>query len=154
MSEELLINKICDYINKYYLLKNTRTMKWTKSDVLKEELMKYCRMTQKDIQDYFTELCEKLNAHIPCKTQKDVDTLTSLLEDMTYFPSTVKPQIYWDREVWIDSGFDDDVCMNMLIKTDKLYFEPSDDMTEHPGVSVKYKWMKENGKWEIKHTRK
>lgn len=143
MSEEKIIDKICNYLGNNYLLKNSKSMRWVSIDKLKDELLKYCRLTKKEIQDYFVDLCDKLNSCIPCKSQEDVDKMTSLLEDMTYFPSDFKPQIYWDREVWIDSGFNDEVCMNMLIKTDKLYFEPSDDMSEHPGVAVKYKWMKE-----------
>lgn len=143
MSEEKIIDKICNYLGKNYLLKNSKSMRWVSINKIKEELLKYCRLTQKEIQDYFTELCDKLNSCIPCKSQSDVDKMTELLGEMVDFPTNVKPQIYWDREVWIDSGFNDEVCMNMLIKTDKLYFEPSDDITEHPGVWVRYKWMKE-----------
>lgn len=143
MSEEKLIDNICDYINKNYLLKNTKTMKWTSIDRLREELHQYCRLTRMDKKKYFHDLCEKLNVLIPCKNQEDLDKMTSLLQDMVDFPSQPQSQIYWDREVWIDSGFNDDVCMDMLIKTDKLYFEPSDDLTEHPGIWVRYKWMKE-----------
>ena len=143
MSEEKLIDNICEYLGKNYLLKNNQSMRWTPISKIKNELLQYCILTKMDKKKYFSDLCEKLNTLIPCKNQKDIDEMTNLLQDMVDFPSQVKPQIYWDREVWIDSGFNDEVCMNMLIKTDKLYFEPSDDITEHPGVWVKYKWMKE-----------
>ena len=142
MSEEKLIDNICEYLGKNYLLKNNQSMRWTPISKIKNELLQYCILTKMDKKKYFSDLCEKLNTLIPCKNQKDIDEMTNLLQDMVDFPSQVKPQIYWDREVWIDSGFNDEVCMNMLIKTDKLYFEPSDDITEHPGVWVKYKWMK------------
>ena len=143
MSEEKLIEKICSYLDKNYLMKNSKTMRWTQIDVVKNELVQYCKLTKMDKKKYFSDLCEKLNALIPCKNQKDIDKMTELLQDMVDFPTQTPPQIYWDREVWIDSGFNDEICMDMLIKTDKLYFEPSDDLTEHPGVWVKYKWMKE-----------
>ena len=143
MSEEKLIDNICEYLGKNYLLKNNQSMRWTPISKIKNELLQYCILTKMDKKKYFSDLCEKLNTLIPCKNQKYIDEMTNLLQDMVDFPSQVKPQIYWDREVWIDSGFNDEVCMNMLIKTDKLYFEPSDDITEHPGVWVKYKWMKE-----------
>lgn len=146
MSEEKLIDNICDFLGKNYLLKNNQTMRWTPIKKIKEDLLQYCKLTKTDKKKYFTELCEQLNVLIPCKTQKDIDTMTKLLQDMVDFPSQVKSQIYWDRNVWIDSGFDDNKCMDLLIKTDKLYFEPSDDLTEHPGVWVRYKWMKENEK--------
>lgn len=143
MSEDQLIENICNYLGKNYLLKNTKTMRWTPIDQVQEEFVKYCKLTKMNKKKYFSDLCERLNSLIPCKNQKDIDKMTELLQDMVDFPSQVKPQIYWDREVWIDSGFNDEICMNMLIKTDKLYFEPSEDITEHPGVWVKYKWMKE-----------
>ena len=143
MSEEKLIDNICEYLGKNYLLKNNQSMRWTPIRKIKDELLQYCMLTKMDKKKYFSDLCEKLNALIPCKNQKDIDEMTKLLQDMVDFPSQVKPQIYWDREVWMDSGFNEEVCMNMLIKTDKLYFEPSDDVNEHPGVWVKYKWMKE-----------
>jgi hypothetical protein len=143
MSEEKLIDNICEYLGKNYLLKNNQSMRWTPISKIKNELLQYCILTKMDKKKYFSDLCEKLNTLIPCKNQKDIDEMTNLLQDMVDFPSQVKPQIYWDREVWMDSGFNDEICMNMLIKTDKLYFEPSDDINEHPGVWVKYKWMKE-----------
>ena len=143
MSEERIIDKICDYLGKNYLLKNSKSMRWISINKIKEELLKYCRLTQNEIQDYFIELCDKLNSCIPCKSQSDVDKMTELLGEMSDFPTNTKPQIYWDREVWIDSGFDDNKCMDILIHTDKLYFKPSDDMIEHPGIRVKYKCMKD-----------
>ena len=143
MSEEKLIDIICEYLGKNYLLKNNQSMRWTPISTIKNELLQYCTLTKMDKKKYFSDLCEKLNALVPCKSQEDVDKMTALLQDMVDFPSQAKSQIYWDREVWIDSGFNDEVCMDMLIKTDKLYFEPSDDLTEHPGVWVRYKWMKE-----------
>ena len=143
MSEEKFIEKICSYLGKNYLLKNNQTMRWTSINQVQEELIKYCKLTKMDKKKYFSDLCEQLNSLLPCKSQEDVDKMTALLQDMVDFPSQAKSQIYWDRNVWIDSGFNDEVCMDMLIKTDKLYFEPSDDLTEHPGVWVKYKWMKE-----------
>ena len=143
MSEEKLIDNICEYLGKNYLLKNNQSMRWTPISKIKNELLQYCILTKMDKKKYFSDLCEKLNVLIPCKNQKDIDEMTKLLQDMVDFPSQVRPQIYWDREVWMDSGFNEEVCMNMLIKTDKLYFEPSDDITEHPGVWVRYKWMKE-----------
>lgn len=143
MSEEKLIDNICEYLGKNYLLKNNQSMRWTPISTIKNELLQYCTLTKMDKKKYFSDLCEKLNALVPCKSQEDVDKMTALLQDMVDFPSQAKSQIYWDRNVWIDSGFNDEVCMDMLIKTDKLYFEPSDDLTEHPGVWVRYKWMKE-----------
>lgn len=83
------------------------------------------------VEDY-KKLCEELNSHIPCKTQEDVDALAELLKEET---------IYWDKEVWMDSGFKDTICMKMLIYTDKLCFTPTTNEEEHPGVRITYKWL-------------
>lgn len=99
--------------------------------MMKEEFFKHTQ-----------SVCDLLNALIPCKTQEDIDRMSSLLSDYFALPVQPVPKIYWSREIWIDCGFDDEKCINLLLFTDKLYFEPTDDMDEHPGVCVKYKWMK------------
>lgn len=87
---------------------------------------------------YFKQLCKKINARIPCKTQEDIDEVGRLLEEMVSLPMTPSPKIYWHRQLWIDSGFDDDACTCLLLFSGKLFVEPSDDLTEHPGITVKY----------------
>lgn len=52
--------------------------------------------------------------------------------------------LYWDREIYVNCGFDDERARNLVRKTDLVMFEPSDDPEEHPGVVVRYKNREEN----------
>lgn len=82
-------------------------------------------------------LCEELNKHLPCKSQKDVDALTKLLqENIDAYPERC---IYWSREIYIDAGLNEDQCMNILIYSDNVLFVPSEDPIEHPGIVVRYR---------------
>ena len=85
-----------------------------------------------------SELCAKLNAHLPCKTQKDIDGLTMMLKEN--IDEVPERHIYWSREIFIDAGFKDEQCMNILIHSDNVIFVPSEDPTEHPGIVVRYKY--------------
>lgn len=86
-------------------------------------------------------ICNKLNKLIPCKTQEDIDKLTSMLEDILAHDDNdlYYNQLYWDREVYIYCGCNSDSCKEMLIHSDKLMFEPSDDQKYYPGIRVTYK---------------
>ena len=86
-------------------------------------------------------ICNKLNKLIPCKTQEDIDKLTSMLEDICAHDDNdlYYNQLYWDREVYIDCGCNNDNCNKMLIYSDKLMFEPSNDPKYYPGIRVTYK---------------
>lgn len=82
-------------------------------------------------------ICNELNAHLPCRNQQDVDGLTRLLrENIDAYPDR---GMYWSREIFIDAGFKDETCMQILIHSNKVQFVPSDDPEEHPGVVVQYK---------------
>ncbi len=82
-------------------------------------------------------LCEKLNACIPCKSQSDVDTLTSLLAQ--HIDSDPKQHIYWSKEILLDTGSNEDLCLSLLLKSSDVIFVPSKDQIKHPGVVVRYK---------------
>lgn len=83
-------------------------------------------------------ICNKLNKLIPCKTQEDIDNLKSILEDIFEHDDNdlYYNQIYWDRELYIDCGCNFDNCKKMLIYSDKLMFEPSEDPKYHPGIDI------------------
>ena len=83
------------------------------------------------------ELCNKLNRHLPCQSQTDVDELTRLLQEN--IEAIPKRNIYWSREIYIDAGFKDDKCLDILIHSNRVSFVPSEDPVKHPGVVVRYK---------------
>ena len=48
-------------------------------------------------------------------------------------------EIYWDRELYIDCNGDYDKLRDMVANSNKVMFEPTDDLKEHPGVRIIYK---------------
>lgn len=85
-------------------------------------------------------ICDKLNAHLPCRSASDAEAVAILIRDRIDSSTAVpKPKIYWDRQVCIDNDYDDERCFNALLFGGKLAFYPSDDVEEHPGVEIKYK---------------
>ena len=47
--------------------------------------------------------------------------------------------LYWDRDIFIDCNGEDERMRDLVRKSDKVFFEPSGDPGEHPGVVVRYK---------------
>jgi len=92
-------------------------------------------------------LCKKLNGLIPCKTQEDEQELRRLIREMIDarqdYPHN---NLYYDREIYIDSGFRDAKMWEIVTKSGKVQFEPSDDPAEHPGVVARYKEQFKTGK--------
>lgn len=82
-------------------------------------------------------LCEKLNAHLPCKSQQDVDALNNLINEMRN--ANPDSGLYFDREIFIDANFNNELMRKITMYSGKVQFEPSNDPTEHPGVVVRYK---------------
>lgn len=95
---------------------------------------------KQEIEQYYVELCNRLNEHLPCKSQADKNAIGGLITEMKESkPNVPKPNVYWDRKVWIDNEFNDEKCWQLLFHSDKLTFVPSDDIEEHPGIHVVYK---------------
>lgn len=94
---------------------------------------------KQEIEQYYVELCNRLNEHLPCKSQADKNAIGGLITEMKESkPNVPMPNVYWDRKVWFDNEFNDEKCWQLLFSSDKLKFVPSDDMEEHPGVTITY----------------
>ena len=82
------------------------------------------------------KICKELNQHLPVKLQEDIDSLNSILakahEEIPRF------EMYWDRDIYINCVWEDEKMRDLVRKTDKVHFEVTDDLEEHPGVVVKY----------------
>lgn len=86
------------------------------------------------------EYCNKLNQYLPCKSQEDVDNINNILNEVF---STVKgSNLYWSREIFIDAGGDSEKCAWILTHKE-CKFIPIDDIEEHLGVKVIYKYETE-----------
>lgn len=88
-------------------------------------------------------LCKKLNALIPIKSEEDRDKLNALIADMCNSRSEYPHyNLYWDREVYIKSGCNDEKIRKAVLHGNFLQFEPNEDYEEHPGVVVRFQnWV-------------
>lgn len=82
------------------------------------------------------KICKELNQHLPVKSQEDIDSLNSILTKA--HGEIPEFRMYWDRDIYINCGCEDEKMRDLVRKTDKVHFEVSDDIEEHPGVVVKY----------------
>ena len=79
--------------------------------------------------------CNALNKHIPFKNEDD----RNIVNDMIWEMYQNGGALYWDRELFIDCDCSDEAKRDLLRFSDKVHFEPSEDVSEHPGVVVRYK---------------
>lgn len=96
-------------------------------------------MSKEEILRIEQETSEKFNALLPCHTQEQIDNMIKAINAFLEIP--VKPafKIYYDGKVFIDNttGILND--SRIIIFTDFVKFEPSDNIDEHPGLVVKQK---------------
>lgn len=86
----------------------------------------------------FKRTCNKLNKILdnrPESQSEFIDTINEIIYNEVFQSGG---SIYWSRELFIDCGGDDVLCRKM-IHTNKVMFIPSDDPTEHPGITMTYK---------------
>lgn len=97
-------------------------------------------MKEQEYLESMNALCKQLNALIPIKSEADRDKLNALIADM-YKSTADYPHyaLYWDREVFIKSGCNDDKIRDAVLHGNFLQFEPNEDYEEHPGVVVRFK---------------
>ena len=84
--------------------------------------------------------CDRLNAHMPCKSQEDVDALAEIMSEL--FGKVKGSHLYWSREIFLDCGSDDAKCAYVMTHRECL-FVPTDDVEEHLGIEVIYRYEKE-----------
>lgn len=100
-------------------------------------------MTKKQIENTTKVLqgyCDRLNEHMPCKSQEDVDVLYNILDEL--FDTIKGSYLYWSRKIFIDSYFNDEKC-SYIMTHKQCMFVPIYDIEEHIGVKVIYKYEKE-----------
>ena len=88
-------------------------------------------MTQEETQEY----CDRLNTLITKKKDGFIDEVNEIVNEIYQLGG----EMYWDRQIYIDSDFDDETMHDLVVSSDKVNFVPSDDMEEHPGIVVRYK---------------
>lgn len=86
----------------------------------------------------FKRTCNKLNKILdnrPESQSEFIDTINEIIYNEVF---QCNGGLYWNRELFIDCDGDDELCRKM-IHTNKVMFVPSDDLIEHPGITLTYK---------------
>ena len=79
--------------------------------------------------------CDRLNEAISEKKEGFLDVVNLIMNQIYQEGGG----LYWDRDIFIDCNGEDERLRHLVRKSDKVFFEPSDDPGEHPGVVVRYK---------------
>ena len=90
------------------------------------------------------KLCKKLNKLLPVKSPDDVNKINAwiykeYLEYHKKHDEYPKWDLYFDRELFINCGCDNDKVRSFSLHSGETMFYPSDDPDEHPGIVVRYK---------------
>ena len=81
------------------------------------------------------EICKNLNKLIDEKKDGFIDEVNAIIAKLYKDGGAM----YWDMEIFIDFNGDDEKMRDLVRKSNKVRFFPSDDPTEHKGVVIRYK---------------
>ena len=82
--------------------------------------------------------CNKLNKILETRPENQSEFLNTINDIIYKEVFECNGGLYWNRELFIDCGLDDKLCRKMIY-TNKVMFVPSDDLIEHPGITMTYK---------------
>ena len=89
---------------------------------------------------YLQRTCNWINSKLPCKCKDDIDSIWDILKEMENHKKEYPHYAtYFNREVYIDFGGDYVKIYKTLFRGNKLHMELTDDMQEHPGLTINYK---------------
>ena len=89
---------------------------------------------------YLQRTCNRINSMLPCKCQEEVNTIWDILKEMENHKKEYPHYAtYFNREVYIDFGCDCVKLYKTLFRGNKLHMELTNDMHEHPGLTINYK---------------
>jgi hypothetical protein len=108
---------------------------------MKQNLMKrYCAVTDRinlKITRRYQDVCDRLNNILDSKPDDFIDQVNDIIYREVYQKGG---DLYINRQLYIENGFDTDKAKKLIkTETDKVMFIPSDDPTEHPGITFIYK---------------
>ena len=86
----------------------------------------------------FIRVCNKLNKILDNRPENKVefiDKINHIIEEEVFSKGG---DLYWERELFIDSNFDTEKCREMIHRSDVM-FRDTKDPVEHPGITLCYK---------------
>ncbi len=86
-----------------------------------------------------TEYCNKVNSSL---NNGDIKSVVKVINDMENTLSD--SALYWNRTVFIKCGCDSEKCWDVMEKyPNEFICVISDDLDEHPGLTIKFKNIEE-----------
>ena len=82
------------------------------------------------------KICKEINSILPCKDNNDLYKVKEIIEKAR--KEIPDFNLYYHRDIYINSGFDQQKMVEISIKSGMCHFEPSDDIEEHIGIIAKY----------------
>lgn len=86
----------------------------------------------------FQRTCNKLNKILdnrPENQKEFIDIINDIIEKEVFNKGG---DLYWGRELFIDSNFDTEECRKKIHRNDVM-FRDTRDPVEHPGITLCYK---------------
>jgi hypothetical protein len=87
----------------------------------------------------FQRTCNKLNKILdnrPENQKEFIDIINDIIEKEVFNKGG---NLYWGRELFIDSNFDTEECRKKIHRNDVM-FKDTRDPVEHPGITLCYKF--------------
>lgn len=85
----------------------------------------------------FKSVCKKLNKILSEKKEDYVDEINKIMDEDVFAKGG---ELYFDRDVYLSYDCDSEKVRSVVReKPEHVQFEPSDDIDEHPGVTVRFK---------------
>lgn len=85
----------------------------------------------------YEKVCDRLNEILNDKSDNFIDQVNDIIYEEVFQKGG---DLYIHRQLYIENGFDTDKAKKLIrTETDKMMFIPSDDPTEHPGITFIYK---------------
>ena len=82
-------------------------------------------------------VCDELNKVLADNKEDYVLIINNIIDKKVFQNGG---SLYWDRELFIDCGADDNKCRRMIrTNPDDVMFRPTFDSIEHPGITLTYK---------------
>ena len=86
----------------------------------------------------FQRVCNKLNKILDNRLENREEFIDMINDIINKEVFEKGGDLYWSRELFIDSNFDTEKCREMIHRNDVM-FRDTKDPVEHPGITLCYK---------------
>ena len=86
----------------------------------------------------FQKVCDELNKILENRPENHEEFINMINDIIAKKVFDKGGDLYWGRELFIDSNFDTEECRKKIHRTDVM-FRDTKDPVEHPGITLCYK---------------